>query len=212
MRTWPAIAAIVLLLLAACDGQDAGSSEAPEPSEGAAPWPRPAQTAELAEAAGLELDTREHLDYHVHAHLDVFVNGQPVEVPAGIGIEIDDPAVRSFPSGDGTDYGGIDPEEGCEAACISPLHTHSADGVLHTEAAISSPNTLGQFFTEWDVTLDDECVGGYCVPEATIAIFIDGERYEGDPADIGLIDARQIAIVIGSPPAEIPSEYDFSGV
>jgi len=209
-----ALAVCVVLLLGACGGPDAQDTAraAPDPADGAVPWPRPLQTAQLAEAAGSELETVEHLDYHVHAHLDVFVNGQPVEVPAAIGIVIDDPAVKEFPTESGTDYGGIDPKEGCENPCISPLHTHSADGVLHTESAITSPNTLGQFFTEWDVALDAECVGGYCAPEATIEVFIDGEPYEGNPADIELVDEREIAIVVGSPPAEVPSEFDFSGV
>jgi hypothetical protein len=143
--------------------------------------------------------------------LDVFVDGQPALVPAGIGIVIDDPAVKEFPSELGTDYGGI-PQEGCENPCISPLHTHSADGVLHTESAVTSPNTLGQFFAEWEVLLNADCVGSYCAPETTIGVFIDGEPYEGNPADIELVDEREIAIVVGSPPAEVPSEFDFSGV
>ena len=208
-----ALAVIVILLLGACRGPDAqDTARAPDPAEGPVPWPRPPQTAQLAEAAGLELETVEHLDYHVHAHLDVFVDGQPVEVPAAIGIVIDDPAVKGFPSEFGTDYGGIDPQEGCENPCISPLHTHSADGVLHTESAVTSPNTLGQLFTEWGVPLDADCVGGYCAPETTIEVFVDGGPYEGNPADIELVDEREIAIVVGSPPAEVPSEFDFSGV
>jgi hypothetical protein len=55
-------------------------------------------------------------------------------------------------------------------------------------------------------------VGSYCAPETTIGVFIDGEPYEGNPADIELVDEREIAIVVGSPPAEVPSEFDFSGV
>jgi hypothetical protein len=212
-RTAGAIAVTVALLLGACGGQSAEDTvRAPDPAEGAVPWPRSTETADLAEAAGLELETVEHLDYHVHAHLDVFVNGQRVPVPAGIGIVIDDPAVKEFPSDIGPDYGGIDPKRGCESPCISPLHTHSADGVLHTESAITSPNTLGQLFTEWGVALDAECVGDYCAPEATIEVLVDGEPYEGSPPDIELVDERQIAIVVGSPPEEVPSEFDFSGV
>ena len=203
----------VVLLLAGCDGSSTeDAATASEPAVGAAPWSRPTGTADLTEAAGLELKRVEHLDYHVHAHLDVFVNGEPIEVPAAIGIVIDDPAVKEFPSDLGSEYGGIDPEKGCDDPCISPLHTHSADGVLHTESAITAPNTLGQFFTEWDVKLDPECVGGYCGPETTIGVYVDGEPYDGNPADIELVDEREIAIVIGSPPAEVPSTFDFTGV
>jgi hypothetical protein len=212
MKVAGALSLTVVLLLGGCEGSDEDTATASEPVVGAVPWPRPTGTADLAEAAGLELERVEHLDYHVHAHLDVFVNGQPVEVPAAIGIVIEDPAVKKFPSDLGSDYGGIDPKEGCDDPCISPLHTHSADGVLHTESVVTAPNTLGQFFTEWDVTLDPGCVGGYCTPETTIDVFIDGEPYDGNPADIELVDQRVIAIVVGSPPAEVPSEFDFTGV
>lgn len=202
------------VVLGACGGTtDAEDTASAGPARADdAMWPRPTQTAQLAEAAGLKLHTVEHLDYHVHAHLDVFVDGQPVEVPAAIGIDIDDPTVQEFPSEFGTDYGGIDPKDGCEHPCISPLHTHAADGVLHTESAVTSPNTLGQFFTEWRVPLDADCVGDYCAPETTISVSVDGERYEGNPADIELVDQREIAIVIGRPPPDVPSEFDFSSV
>src|SRR5882724_11997757 len=36
------------------------------------------------------------LEHHVHAHLDVFLDGSPVTVPAGIGININNPAVHTF--------------------------------------------------------------------------------------------------------------------
>lgn len=67
---------------------------------------------------------------------------QTVEVPAAIGIDIEDPAVKEFDSETGPGWGGI-PEEGCADPCISPLHTHFSDGVLSTEAASDRPNTLG---------------------------------------------------------------------
>jgi hypothetical protein len=114
-------------------------------------------------AAGLEPERKEHLTYHVHAHLDVFVDGEPIAVPARIGINIHDPEVRRFEEPDGSiGYGGI---EGCRKPCISPLHTHDGTGIIHTESATPEPNTLGQFFTEWGVRLSESCVGEYCDPE-----------------------------------------------
>jgi hypothetical protein len=168
-------------------------------------WPAPDDPNALTRKAGLEPETKETLIHHVHAHLDVFVDGESVLVPAGIGIEIDDPGVKR-----GTDpvaYGGI---EECDEPCISPLHTHDESGVLHTESATEEDNTLGQFFTEWAVKLDETCVGEFCRPDDEIAIYVDGEPYEGDPRAIALTAGKQIAIVIGTPPAEIPSTYDFS--
>ena len=170
-------------------------------------WPAPPDPLERAVAAGLQPGPKEFLTNHVHAHLDVFVDGEPIAVPAGIGINIDDPGVRRFDEPDGSvAYGGITL---CSTPCISPLHTHDVTGIIHTESATPEPNTLGEFFTEWGVALSDSCVGEFCKPKA-IAFYVDGEPYSGDPRAIELTDRKVIAIVIGTPPSEIPSTADFS--
>ena len=203
----PLVLVSFLVALAGCsnspDVQQA--KPAPKPASGGVPWPAPPDPLDRAVAAGLTPEAHEFLNYHVHAHLDVFVNGSPVEVPAGIGINIDDPAVHTVQTDAGPTYGGIDPP--CAGPCISPLHTHAPDGVLHTESAADHLNTLGEFFTEWDVALTPECVGGYCSPDATIQAFVNGKAFTGDPASIELADQTEIAIVIGTPPAVIPSAF-----
>ena len=216
------VALVVTWWCASCgDGdRDTDSSNAPStsppttPSNDIAPrpvelWPAPAKPMQLAAQAGLEPAATEHLNFHAHAHLDVFLDGQAVLIPGGIGIAIDDPAVREFPGPLGTGYGGIEPP-GCVRVCISPLHTHDPDGILHTEAPTQQSNKLGQFFTQWGVTFADGCVGEYCEPDTTIEVYVDGEPYEGDPAGIELVDQREIAVVIGTPPEEIPATADFS--
>jgi len=156
--------------------------------------------------AGLVPEKAEFLQYHVHAHLDVFVNGRPVLVPAGIGIDLANPAVRSDKRLDGiVDGAGLTQE--CDQPCISPLHTHDLSGLLHTETKTPSPNQLGQFFTEWAVRLTNDCVGGYCKPAVPIKIYVDGKVNVGDPTQIELSNLREIAIVIGTPPATIPMEF-----
>ena len=150
--------------------------------------------------AGLVPERAEFLQYHVHAHLDVFFNGESVTVPAGIGIDTTNPAVIS-------DDRGVGLRGECAKPCISTLHTHATDGVLHTETKTPQPNNLGQFFVEWNVRLDSSCVGEFCDPETSIAIYVDGEAFDGDPREIELGDRREIAIVIGSAPDEIPSEF-----
>jgi hypothetical protein len=156
-------------------------------------------------AAGLVPETHETLVHHVHSHLDVFIDGVPQTVPAGIGIRIDDPAVKSGP---GPAYGGISPA--CEQPCISPLHTHDTTGVLHTESAVDVDNTLGQFFVEWGVKLDGQCVGEYCSPGTPVAVYVDGQPVAPDTAavnGIAILDRREITIVIGTPPAAIPKAF-----
>lgn len=204
MARWSLVVACALVLTATAA---AGVAPAPKPAHGGAPWPAPRDPLRLTVAAGLQPERNESLVHHVHSHLDVFVNGSHVTVPAGIGIAIHDPGVRLFVAPDGSKaYGGI---RLCRTACISPLHTHDDTGILHTESKSPVPNRLGQFFTEWGVRLDRSCVGGYCKPDS-IAIYLDGKRYTGDPRSILLTNHREIAIVIGTPPKTIPHSADFS--
>ena len=200
----------ILLTAAACGGSDDDTNDEAAPSPGRSAsgtppeWPAPQDPAERVQAAGLEMETREALQTHRHTHLDVFFNGSPVTVPAGLGIDISDPGVQHAEDPDGNPgYGGI---RQCENPCISPLHTHDETGVLHTEASSEDLRTLGQLFLEWDVRLDASCVGDYCSPDTDIAVYVDGDRFSGDPADIPLTDQTEIAIVIGSPPDSIPAD------
>jgi hypothetical protein len=181
------------------------------PSSAAAPagppamvWPAPSDPLERTVEAGLEPGPQEYKINHVHAHLDVFIDGKPVIVPAGIGINIEDPEVRRFENPIG--YGGI---KMCAQPCISPLHTHDETGIIHTESSTPQPNTLGEFFVEWGVELSETCVGEHC-PPTPIAAYIDGQPYQGDPGAIELTDQKVIVIAVGTPPAEIPSTADFS--
>ncbi len=201
------------VLVAASCGGSAGSAAPQTPSAAAASpaagpptllWPAPSDPLERTVEAGLEPAPKEFLVNHAHAHLDVFIDGKAILVPAGIGINIEDPDVRTFENPLG--YGGI---EMCAQPCISPLHTHDESGILHTESSKPEPHTLGQFFTEWGVELSETCVGEHCAP-TPIAVYIGGEPYEGDRGAIELTDQKVIVIVVGTPPAVIPSTADFS--
>lgn len=207
-----AVLLAILLLVAACGSSAASLSDAEKnakaaapPAAGGLPWDAPADPLGATLAAGLVAEKHETLTHHVHAHLDVFVNGKQVVVPAGVGIDTADPGVKQFKAPDGsTAWGGI---LSCSNACISPLHTHDDTGVLHTESASAIPNRLGQFFAEWGVKLDRTCVGGYCRPAASVLSFVDGKRFDGDPTTIELTDHKEIAIVIGSPPSSVPGGF-----
>ncbi len=218
------LVAVAVLALAGCNATPAVSppqsaqanpvTQAPAtpaaPRETPTPlWPAPANAMELTTVAGLVPETVEHLEFHVHAHLDIFLDGKSVLVPAGIGINITDPAVIVFTESDGSfSYGGI--VEPCATPCISPLHTHWDRGTIHTESATTEQPSLGQFFVEWDVALSQTCVGEHCSPEEEIAIYVNGEPFTGDPTEIELADQTLIVIVIGTPPAELPTTADFT--
>ena len=157
-------------------------------AEAMPPWPAPSDTARRAEVAGLPLGPMGTAE-HYHAHLDVLVDGESVEVPANIGIE----------TGTGV---------------MSALHTHSNDGVVHIEAGRSGqPFTLGQLFTEWDVRLTPNKLGGLTAGNGkSLRVYVDGDQVEGDPAMIKLESGQQIAIVFGPADADVdvPESYEFA--
>jgi hypothetical protein len=171
--------AFVVMCLSAFALSACGSSSKPDATPvstvppGTAEFaPRPANTMDLAAAAGLVIDSSEHLADHEHAHLAMTVDGEPVAIPANIGVG---------------------------ATSISELHTHDTSGILHLEAGEEITDesfNLGQFFDTWAVTLDDKCVGDHCKPEATIAVTVDGKPFAGDPRTIVLRDGVEIQIAI----------------
>lgn len=195
------LAALAAAILGACG---LAPPAEPIPAPGQLVWAPPSNPLELTVSAGLQPEKKETLHFHVHAHLDVFIDGQAVLVPAGIGINVADPGVKHGVWNGDPAYGGI---AGCSQPCISPLHTHDESGVLHTESANSTPNRLGEFFTEWGVPLSAACVGQYCAPATPVTVYVDGQRYSGNPADISLTNRREIAVVIGTAPKQIPSSF-----
>jgi hypothetical protein len=182
---------------------------APAPSANdPTPYPAPSNPMALAAKAGLVPEDAEQLQYHVHSHLDVFVDGQHIIVPAGLGIDITNPGVHTFVENGVKSYGGI--AVPCDTACISPLHTHDITGVLHTESATHKDNTLGQLFVEWNVRLTATCFGNDCAPAKPVTFYVDGAKFTGDPTTIALSNLKEIAIVVGTPPAQIPNSFDQS--
>ena len=150
------------------------------------PWSAPTDAAAAMRAAGLPMLSREGTVEHIHARLDVRVNGQSVEVPAMIGI-----ARRR----------------------ISPVHTHDSTGVIHIESPVKQTFTLGEFFTEWDVSLSADGIGGLrSGDEKTLRAFVNGNPITGNPAAVPLNAHDGIVLIYGTaqPGESIPAHYDFA--
>jgi len=152
------------------------------------PWAVPANTSEQIQAAGLSTSAMSPGGAHFHPHLDIRVNGAAVPVAANI---------------------GVDPTTGT----MSELHTHDASGIVHIESAAKDDRyVLGQLFTEWDVRLDRTHLGGLTADSTrSLVAFVDGKRFDGDPARIELLAHRQIALLFGTrdQQANPPSSYNF---
>jgi hypothetical protein len=137
--------------------------------------------------SGIECNRAEQLNYHVHSHLDVFVNGVQQQVPSNIGR-------LSSPS------------------CLYWLHTHSADGIIHVEAPESREFSLGQFLDIWQQTLTNSTGFFDSISNMPVAAYVDGQRFEGDYRTIPLESLKEIALVYGTAPANIPADYDFGRI
>jgi hypothetical protein len=187
------VAALAIGALWAVTKQDRDKKKAAQRSLAASenampPWPVPADPVAGAKAAGLSVQPMEGTAKHFHAHLDILVNGKPVEVPANLGISQ-------------------------TAQAMSELHTHDARGVLHIEAPTNSKRyNLGQLFRTWQVKLSATAMGGLRANGAnTLVAYVDGKKQTGDPASIELAPHREIALVYGPAGANVnvPKSYKF---
>jgi len=151
------------------------------------PWALPADVPARVKAAGLNLGPMGTAE-HYHAHLDILVDGQPVPVPTDI---------------------GIDPSSGA----MSAVHTHTSDGIIHVEAASKGqPFTLGQLFTQWDVSLSGNHIGSLTGGNGkSLTAYVDGKKATGNPAMIRLAERQQIALVFRPTDAQlkVPDSFNF---
>lgn len=132
----------------------------------------------------------EQLAYHIHAHLAVYVDGQPRQLPGGIGIP--GSVVKNYPG-----YGPV----ALGGHCYYWLHTHAPDGVIHIESPTERIYTLGQFFDEWGQPLSATQVGP-ATGKLTVFFTSPGKPaqiYTGNPRNLPLGDHYQIQLDVGSP-------------
>ncbi|GAA3550854.1 hypothetical protein GCM10022222_37960 [Amycolatopsis ultiminotia] len=151
------------------------------------PWPAPADATAAVRAAGLPMLTEEGAVEHIHAHLDVRVDGRAIEVPAFLGIDQN-------------------------RASISPLHTHDPSGVVHIESPVARRFSLGELFSEWDLSLSANNIGSLRSGDGkTVRVFVNGKQQNGNPAAVTFSAHDEVAVLYGTPqPGEnVPSRYDF---
>jgi hypothetical protein len=99
----------------------------------APPWPSESGLLpQRLRPSALDALTMEGTVLHHHEHLDLYVNGRPVTVPAEVGIDQ-------------------------QAGFLTEIHTHDASGIIHVESPVQRSFTLGQFFCK----LNAACLGPY---------------------------------------------------
>jgi hypothetical protein len=173
----------------------AGGSIGPEdvPIE-QGPWLAPASsTTPGATVDGIQCAPIEQLAYHIHAHLLVYVNGQPRQLPPAIGLV--GPVSQKTP--EGLFYGA--------QQCYYWLHTHAADGIIHIESPSPRIYTLGNFFNEWRQPLSSNQVGP---ATGKVTAFVNGKPWTKDPRSIPLSKHAVVQLDVGEP-AVAPQTVSF---
>ena len=121
---------------------------------------------------GMPCTTNEQLIFHTHAHLAVYANGAPRTIPEGVGI---------MPPR--TEISTLQGQYVTAGVCFYPLHTHTADGIVHIESPVQRTYTLGNFFDVWGIALDGQDVGPV---KGTVIAYVNGQRYASDLRSIPL--------------------------
>ena len=177
-------AALAAAALAGC-GSEGSPPRAPNPSEAISvgPGPRfrpPALSGAAAAGRSIgRLRCRPGAGgARFFVHLEIFARRRVVAIPSGIGVV--PPLTR-----DGAYVGG--------GRCVYPARTREPTGLIEVDPAV--PLRLGDLFAIWGQPLSATRVAGFTAPPGqTVAAFVAGRRWRGDPRTIPL--TRQAVLVL----------------
>jgi hypothetical protein len=122
-------------------------------------------------------------DYHVHAYVGVYLNGELLAVPSSVGMVTRTPDPR----------------------CYYAIHTHDMSGKIHVESGAPGTFTLGQLFNIWGQPLSDTNVAGLTGNPVEVFVVENGAvtEVESNWGDIELTSMKMIHIVVGTRPTKL---------
>jgi hypothetical protein len=212
-RQWRRAIPVALLLvlgaggaIAAWASSGSGPSSSPGP-EGVRVYDVPDLAPATTTVSGTSVDgvtcqtqSKEVVKYHIHIYVSVYVDGKRLRVPAGVGMT-QPSSIQHYSTGPYFDVGLYN--------CLYWIHTHVNDGVIHVEAPMKRPFTLGQFFDVWGQSLGARQAGPAHGP---VVVFENGRRLTRDPRATPLMPHGVIQIDVGSPVVAFqPVTYKVSG-
>ena len=111
---------------------------------------------------------------HFHPSLAIIIDGQPVLIPADVGI----------------DSGASD----AQSACMHVVHTHDTTGVLHVETKELSDVSLGLFFEFWDQEFSDTQILDHVINDShELVMTVNGQASDAFE-DLILVANQEIVI------------------
>jgi hypothetical protein len=88
--------------------------------------------------------------FHIHPHLEIYINGQQQVIPSDTGIT---------------------------PACMHSIHTHDTTGTLHVESPVAKDFTLGDFFAVWNRPFSqDQILDAKADAAHTITMTVNGQK------------------------------------
>ena len=135
---------------------------------------------------GIYCDQQEQDAFHIHAHLSMYIDAQPVQIPQNMGIASDN-------------------------SCLYWLHTHDTSGVIHIEAPANHSFTLGNFFDEWANQFSSLNYPSQLDLSGWTA-YIDGKLYTGDFHKIPLGAHTLITLAYNTPNPKVDTTYNWNGL
>ncbi len=134
----------------------------------------------------IKCEAVERTNVHYHAHLDMYYNGAPFNLPANIGIKLD---------------------------CLYWLHTHDVSGIVHIEAPADQKDrvfTLGDLFDVWKQPLNEHQLATLKTKDGErISAWIDGQPYSGELRKLPMKEHSEIVLAITPPEVDPPKTYSW---
>lgn len=135
----------------------------------------------------ISCDQGEHSDFHIHAHLTMYINNKPVALPAGVGIAPD-------------------------GSCLYWLHTHSTDGVIHIEAPKGASFTFRNFLDIWSSHFPQVGYPKQLNSTTGWQVYVNGKAFTGDFRTIPLQAHTLITLAYHSPGIKPDTSFNWNGL
>ncbi len=132
-------------------------------------------------------DSLEHSDFHIHAHVTIYIGGNKVPIPAQVGIAPD-------------------------GSCLYWLHTHSDDGVIHIEAPKGLSITLKNFLDIWEQRFQQLGYPSQLAQSGGWQVYVNGKPFTGDFHTIPLQAHTLITLAYNSPGVQPDINYNWNGL
>jgi hypothetical protein len=135
----------------------------------------------------ISCDQGEHGDFHIHAHLTMYVNGKQTNLPAGVGIAPD-------------------------GSCLYWLHTHNTDGIIHIEAPKGASFTFNDFLKIWSGYFQQSGYPSQLNSTAGWQVYVNGKPFTGDFHTIPLQAHTLITMAYHSPNIHPDTSFNWNGL